>query len=75
MLVLSRYKDESVVLTTTEGRITVTIIGVRGDKVRLGFEAPKAIPVHRGEIQYAIDQEKEERRQNATESDNTNIIS
>jgi|TARA_R110000787_G_scaffold57262_1_gene130958 carbon storage regulator len=47
MLVLSRKKDESVII---DGNIQVTIIEVRGDKVRLGIKAPREIPVHREEI-------------------------
>lgn len=58
MLVLSRFKDESIVITTTEGRVEISIIDVRGDKVRLGIEAPRSVTVHRKEIQQRIDNEK-----------------
>lgn len=51
MLVLSRKKNESVVV---DGSIRITVVEVRGDKVRLGIEAPKDIPVHRSEIYEAI---------------------
>lgn len=54
MLVLSRHKNESIVIN---GNVTVTIIDIRGDKVRLGIDAPDEIPVHRKEIQDAIDRE------------------
>jgi carbon storage regulator len=47
MLVLSRRNDESIVI---DGRITVTIIEVRGQQVRLGIEAPKENPVWREEL-------------------------
>ena len=47
MLVFSRKKNESVVIA---GDITVTVVEVRGDKVRLGFEAPKEVSVHRQEV-------------------------
>lgn len=47
MLVLSRKKGESIVI---DSDITVTVVEIRGDKVRLGIVAPKEIPVHRREI-------------------------
>lgn len=54
MLVLSRRKNESLVL---DGRITVRVIEVRGGKVRLGIEAPREVPVHRAEVRRRIDAE------------------
>ena len=51
MLVLSRKKNESIVI---DGRFTVTVIEIRGDKVRLGVDAPKEVPVHRKEVHEAI---------------------
>lgn len=51
MLVLSRKKDESIIIND---HITVTVIEIRGDKVRLGIVAPKDIPVHRREVFEAI---------------------
>lgn len=51
MLVLSRKKDESVVINDN---IVVTIIEIRGDKVRLGIQAPREVPVHRSEVYEAI---------------------
>lgn len=51
MLVLSRKKNESIVINNN---ITIVVVEVRGDKVRLGIEAPKDIPVHRKEIYNAI---------------------
>ncbi|UCG47097.1 MAG: carbon storage regulator CsrA [Phycisphaerales bacterium] len=60
MLVLSRQKDESIVIGDD---VEVTIVDVRGDKVRLGITAPKNIPVHRREIYEAIQREKEAQRQ------------
>lgn len=38
--------------------VEITIVDVRGDKVRLGIEAPKSIPVHRKEVYEAIQREK-----------------
>jgi len=58
MLVLSRAKEESIVI---DDKIVIKIIDVRGDKVRLGIDAPKAMPVHRKEIQDAINREKTRR--------------
>jgi carbon storage regulator len=51
MLVLSRKSNESIVINNN---IKVTVVEIRGDKVRLGIEAPKNIPVHREEIYNAI---------------------
>ncbi len=51
MLVLSRKKDESIVINND---ITIVVVEIRGDKVRLGVEAPKEIPVHRREVFEAI---------------------
>jgi carbon storage regulator len=47
MLVLSRKKGESIVIGHG---ITVTLIEIRGDKARLGIDAPKSVPVHREEV-------------------------
>ncbi len=51
MLVLSRKKNESIIISDN---ITVTVIEIRGDKVRLGIEAPKDVSVHRREVYDAI---------------------
>jgi carbon storage regulator len=51
MLVLSRKKNESIVISDT---ITITVVEIRGDKVRLGIEAPRDVPVHRQEVFDAI---------------------
>ena len=51
MLVLSRKKNEQIVIG--DG-IVITIVEVRGDKVRLGIEAPAHIPVHRREVYEAL---------------------
>lgn len=60
MLTLTRCKDESIIITTTDGRIEVVIQKVHHNgKVQLGIEAAKTIAVHRKEIQIAIDREKE----------------
>ena len=51
MLVLSRKKNESIVI---DDNITIVVVEIRGDKVRLGIEAPKEVPVHRREVYDAI---------------------
>jgi carbon storage regulator len=51
MLVLSRKKNESIVINDN---IVITVVEIRGDKVRLGIEAPKDVPVHRQEVYEAI---------------------
>ncbi len=56
MLVLSRKKNEEIVINDD---VTITVIEVRGDKVRLGIEAPKDVPVHRREVFDAIHREKQ----------------
>lgn len=54
MLVLSRKKNESIVLNDN---IEIVVIEIRGDKVRLGINAPSDIPVHRKEVYEAIKRE------------------
>ena len=51
MLVLSRKKNESIVVNDT---IVITVVEIRGDKVRLGIEAPREVPIHRSEVHAAI---------------------
>jgi carbon storage regulator len=51
MLVLSRKKDESIII---DGSIVITVVEIRGDKVRLGIQAPREVPIHRQEISAAI---------------------
>ena len=55
MLVLSRGKDESIMVGEN---VEIVIVDVRGNKVRLGINAPKSIPVHRKEIFQAIHRKK-----------------
>ena len=54
MLVLSRQRDESIMIGDN---VVVTIVDIRGDKVRLGIDAPSEIPVHRREVYEAIQRE------------------
>lgn len=51
MLVLSRKRNESIVI---DGSIVITVVEIRGDKVRLGIEAPREVSIHRQEIFAAI---------------------
>ena len=62
MLVLSRQRDESIIIGDN---IVVTIVDVRGDKVRLGIDAPKEIPVHRQEVYDAIHEESQQKADEA----------
>ena len=57
MLVLSRKKNESIVINND---ITIVVVEIRGDKVRLGVEAPKEVPVHRREVYEAIRRENQQ---------------
>ena len=54
MLVLSRKKNECIII---DDNIVITVVEVRGDKVRLGIEAPREVPIHRSEIYEAIQSE------------------
>ena len=60
MLVLSRKRNEGIVINN--GEIVVMVVEIRGDKVKLGIEAPREMPVHRSEVQAAINREKEKGR-------------
>lgn len=55
MLILSRKKDEKIVIGDN---ITLMVIEIRGDKVRLGIDAPKDVSVHREEVYNAIKRER-----------------
>jgi len=59
MLVLSRQRDESIIIGDD---IEITIVDVRGDKVRLGINAPREISVHRKEVYEAIQREKAQQK-------------
>lgn len=56
MLVLSRHRDESIMIGDD---VMITIVDIRGDKVRLGIDAPQEIPVHRQEVYEAIKRENQ----------------
>ncbi|HBE89595.1 MAG: carbon storage regulator [Candidatus Andersenbacteria bacterium RIFCSPHIGHO2_12_FULL_46_9] len=63
MLVLSRKKNESIIINDD---IVIVVVEIRGDKVRLGVEAPKEVPVHRREVYDAI-QRQNRKVQNSEE--------
>jgi len=58
MLVLSRQRDESIMIGDS---VVVTVVDIRGDKVRLGIQAPSEVPVHRREVYEAIQREAQAR--------------
>lgn len=55
MLVLSRKQDEKIIIGDS---ITLMVISIQGDKVRLGIEAPKHVSIHREEVYQAIQRER-----------------
>lgn len=55
MLVLSRNVGEQIII---DGKITITVVSIKGDKVRVGITAPKTVAVNRKEIQDLIDEKK-----------------
>lgn len=57
MFFFTRRTDEAIVIETPRGQLVVRVVGIRGDKVRLGIEAPRDVPVHRGEVQQALDRD------------------
>ena len=57
MLVLSRQKEQTIMIGDN---IEITVVDIRGDKVRLGITAPSKIPVHRKEVYEAIQRENRE---------------
>ncbi|MDQ7779258.1 MAG: carbon storage regulator CsrA [Planctomycetota bacterium] len=65
MLVLTRQKNETIVIGDN---IEITVVGVRGDKVRLGIQAPSTVSVHRKEVYLAIKQANIEAARAASEA-------
>ncbi len=77
MLVLSRQRDESIIITIPAGtaidndtNIKVTVVDIRRDKVRAGIEAPRGFPVHREEVYEAIEAERASSNQQSSEQGN-----
>lgn len=67
MLVLSRKLNEKVVINCDGRLIKLTVVGVRGDRVRLGWEADRDIAIHRDEVFRAIEREREARDESQAE--------
>lgn len=63
MLVLSRKQDEKIIIGDS---ITLMVVSIQGDKVRLGIEAPKEVTIHREEVYEAIKQERTRQSQDST---------
>ncbi len=55
MLVLTRAIGEKILVNN--GEIEITLVAIKGDKARIGVQAPAAMPIHREEIQQQIDEE------------------
>lgn len=64
MLALTRKKDESIVIGD---QIEITVLDIQGDKVKLGIQAPKNIPIHRKEIYLAIQEENKAAAQSSVD--------
>ncbi|MFP4105201.1 MAG: carbon storage regulator CsrA [Phycisphaerae bacterium] len=69
MLVLSRQRDETIMIGDD---IEITVVDIRGEKVRLGINAPAHIPVHRKEVYEAI---KREAKEHGKEGDDAKVES
>ena len=57
MLILTRRIEETLIFGD-EGKTSLTVLGIKGNQVRIGVKAPKDLPVHREEIYMRIQQEK-----------------
>jgi carbon storage regulator len=62
MLILSRKKDETIVI---DGRIHISIVDIKGDQVKIGIDAPRDVKVYRKEVYEAIQKENREAAETA----------
>lgn len=69
MLVLSRLENEGVTISVDGRFVKVCVVEIRGDKVRLGFEADKDVVIHRDEVWLAIEKTKNGELKNDDECD------
>lgn len=72
MLVLSRKKNETIVIDTDKGLVEVTVVEVRGDTVRIGIMAPREIPVHRREVYQSLQNQGKKYKDGRTGTRETN---
>ncbi|MEM1208942.1 MAG: carbon storage regulator CsrA [Planctomycetota bacterium] len=70
MLVLSRQRDETIMIGDD---VEITVVDIRGDKVRIGINAPRSVRVHRKEVYEAIQRENAEASQAAVAPDDLNV--
>jgi len=75
MLILSRKRDQDIVIGAGENQVVVRVIEIRGDKVRLGIEAPKHVPVHRREVAELIKRESLIKQESASHMKGSNHAS
>jgi len=59
VLVLSRKRNEKIIIGSGENKIEIMIVDIKGDKVRLGIQAKAEIPIHREEVWNIIQKENE----------------
>jgi len=71
MLVLSRKQDEKIIIGDS---ITLMVISIQGDKVRLGIEAPKHVSIHREEVYQAIQRERGHEPSTGSEAPSRNSV-
>ncbi|MEO0495273.1 MAG: carbon storage regulator CsrA [Actinomycetota bacterium] len=70
MLVLSRQRDETIMIGD---EVEITVVDIRGDKVRIGINAPRSVRVHRKEVYEAIQRENAEASQANVANDDLNV--
>jgi carbon storage regulator len=64
MLVLSRRRNQKILIDTQQGRITLTVVEIRGgDLTKIGIDAPQEMPVHRSEVMQRIEELREAERE------------